>query len=81
MIEEYYPQAHGHLQKAQQAKAEMASLWGTLLDGGLAEESVVTHPDGSGVISAWLAWPAGRQEELTELFRGSCRSSGRAWTR
>ncbi|MCX4657653.1 hypothetical protein [Streptomyces uncialis] len=70
MIEEYYPQAHGHLQKAQQAKAEMASLWGTLLDGGLAEESVVTHPDGSGVISAWLAWPAGRQEELTELFRG-----------
>ncbi|MEV6332868.1 hypothetical protein [Streptomyces sp. NPDC051909] len=70
MIKENYPQAHGHLQKAQQAKAEMASLWSTLLDGDLVEESVVTHPDGSGVISAWLAWPAGRQEELTELFRG-----------
>ncbi|MEV8628583.1 hypothetical protein [Streptomyces sp. NPDC051079] len=70
MIKENYPRAHGHLQKAQQAKAEMVSLWSTLLDGDLVEQSVVTRPDGSGVISAWLAWPAGRQEELTELFRG-----------
>ncbi|MFD9749162.1 hypothetical protein [[Kitasatospora] papulosa] len=70
MIRENYPRAHEHLQKAQQAKVAMASLWGTLLEGDLVEESVVTHSDGSGVISAWLAWPAGRQEELTELFRG-----------
>ncbi|UZI32279.1 hypothetical protein [Streptomyces sp. VB1] len=73
MIRENYPRAHGHLQKAQQTKAAMASLWGTLLDGDLVEESVVTHPDGSGMISAWLAWPAGRQEELTELFRDCLR--------
>lgn len=69
MIRENYPRAHGHLEKAQQAKAATATLWATLLDDGLVEESVVTHPDGSGVISAWLAWPAGRQQEVTELFR------------
>ncbi|SOE19077.1 hypothetical protein SAMN05442782_0020 [Streptomyces sp. OK228] len=48
----------------------MAPLWSTLLRGGLFEESVVTHADGSGDISAWLAWPPGAQSELTELFRG-----------
>ncbi|MFE2152581.1 hypothetical protein ACFXAO_21400 [Streptomyces lavendulae] len=70
MISEHYPRALGHLQKAQKAKAEMAALWGALLDEELVEESVVTHPDGSGVISAWLRWPIGRQEQLTSLFFG-----------
>ncbi|GAA3597226.1 hypothetical protein [Streptomyces osmaniensis] len=47
----------------------MAQLWSALLAGGLVEESASTDPDGSGVMSAWLAWPPGRQAELTELFR------------
>ncbi|MEU1003767.1 hypothetical protein [Streptomyces tibetensis] len=71
VIREHYPRAWQHLHDAQQAKRAMASLWSTLLQGGLVEENVVTYADGSGVISAWLAWPAGTQAELTELFR-SC---------
>jgi hypothetical protein len=73
VIREYYPRAWQHLRDAQQAKTAMAQLWSTLLRGGLVEESVVTHPDGSGVIGALLAWPSGRQAELTELFRGCVR--------
>ncbi len=73
MIREYYPRAWQHLRDAQQAKMAMAPLWSTLLKDGLVEESVVTHPDGSGVIGAWLAWPPGGQAELTELFRGCVR--------
>ncbi|MFF5985384.1 hypothetical protein ACFY78_41805 [Streptomyces olindensis] len=73
MIREHYPQAWQHLRNAQQAKTAMATLWSTLVEGGLVEESVVTHADGSGVISAWLAWPPGAQSELTELFRGCVR--------
>lgn len=69
VIKEYYPQAWQHLRNAQQAKMAMAPLWSTLLKGGLVEESAVTHADGSGAISAWLAWPPGGQAELTELFR------------
>ncbi|MFF7206255.1 hypothetical protein [Streptomyces sp. NPDC008141] len=71
MIREYYPQAWQHLHDAQQAKRAMATLWSTLLQGGIVEENVFTHADGSGVISAWLAWPPGAQAELTGLFR-SC---------
>lgn len=73
MIEEYYPRASQHLHDAQRAKITMATLWSTLLQGGLVEESVVTHADGTGVISARLAWPSGAQPELTELFRGCVR--------
>lgn len=73
VIREYYPRAWQHLRDAQQAKMAMAPLWSTLLKDGLVEESVVTHPDGSGVIGAWLAWPPGGQAELTELFRGCVR--------
>ncbi|MCZ4120253.1 hypothetical protein [Streptomyces sp. H39-S7] len=68
MIKEYYPQAWQHLRNARQAETMMASSWSTLLEGGLVEESVVTHADGSGVIGAWLAWPPGGQAELTGLF-------------
>lgn len=46
----------------------MATLWGTLVEGGLVEESVVTYADGSGAVSAYMAWPAGAQSELTTLF-------------
>ncbi|MFJ9352586.1 hypothetical protein [Streptomyces sp. NPDC101237] len=67
MIREYYPRAAQHLLNAQLAKVESASLWSTLLEGGLVDQEVVTYPDGSGVISAW---PTGRQAELTDLFRG-----------
>lgn len=70
VIREHYPRAWQHLRDAQQAKTAMASLWSTLLRGGLVKEGVVTHADGSGVISAWVAWPPGGQAELTELFRG-----------
>lgn len=69
VIREHYPRAWQHLQNAQQARAEMVSLWSTLVQGGLVEESVVTHADGSGSLSMWLAWPPGAQSELTELFR------------
>ncbi|MFJ5879794.1 hypothetical protein [Kitasatospora cineracea] len=73
MIREHYPQAWQHLYNARQAEVAMASSWNRLLQDGLVEESVVTHADGSGVISAWLAWPPGAQAELTELFRDCVR--------
>ncbi|MFF4576282.1 hypothetical protein [Streptomyces sp. NPDC001410] len=70
MIREYYPRAWQHLDNARRAETAMARLWNTLLDGGLVEEGVVTHPDGSGFITAWLAWPPDGQAQLAELFRG-----------
>lgn len=39
----------------------------------LVEESVVTHADGLGAISAWPARPPGTRPELTDLFRGCVR--------
>lgn len=70
VIREYYPRAWQHLNNARRAETTMARLWNTLLEGGLVEEGVVTHPDGSGLITAWLTWPPGVQAELTDLFRG-----------
>ncbi|MEU4110877.1 hypothetical protein [Streptomyces sp. NPDC027717] len=69
MIREHYPRAWEHLRAAQRAKAAMASSWNTLVLDELVQESVVTYPDGSGTIGAWLAWPPGTQPELTDLFR------------
>jgi hypothetical protein len=56
VIREHYPRAWQHLRNAQQAKMAMAPLWSTLLRDGLVKESVLTSPDGAGIISARLAW-------------------------
>jgi putative component of membrane protein insertase Oxa1/YidC/SpoIIIJ protein YidD len=69
VIGQYYPRALEHLQVARTLKAQMASAWSAAVDGGLIGESVVTDPDGSGRILAYVDWPPGCREELTAQIR------------
>jgi hypothetical protein len=69
VINELYLHAWEHLAAARRAKSELADTWANLLDAGLAQESVVTDPDGSGRISVYAIWAPDSRDELTNVFR------------
>jgi len=69
MIAELYPEASQHLKAAREAKATMASTWGSYLDAGLNDVEVLTHPDGRGRITVRADWPVEARETLTNLFK------------
>ena len=77
MIAELYPEAWQHVKAARQAKATMASTWGSYLDADLNEAEVLTYPDGHGRITVRADWPVEARETLTNLFK-VCTSELRA---
>jgi len=68
MIAELYPRASQHLKVAREAKATIASTWGSYLDAGLNDIEVLTYPDGRGRITVRADWPVDARETLTNLF-------------
>jgi hypothetical protein len=69
MIAELYPKAWQHLKAAREAKATMASTWGSYLDAGLNDVEVLTYPDSRGCITVRADWPADARKTLTNLFK------------
>jgi hypothetical protein len=71
VIQQFYPRAWQHLQAARGLKSETASIWSSVLDGGLVEQAVVVDPDGAGRMLVSANWQQGDQQRLTDSFR-SC---------